>query len=72
MDDIVYSKDLYVILAAQPHMREVRHQLVFLCLIRASRANRGTVYCFQAHINDTLSLRDDPLLGKLSILQSPF
>lgn len=62
MHDIV--KYLYVISAAQLRMGKVRHQLVFLWLIRASSSTLGTVDCIPAHINDTLSLCDDPLLGK--------
>lgn len=61
MHDIVYGKYLYVISAAQLHMGKVRHQLVFLWLIRACSSSLGTVDCIPAHINDTLC--DDPLLG---------
>ncbi len=63
MHDIFYSKCLYVISAAQ-HMGKVQHQLVFLWLIRVRSSTLGTVDCIPAHINDTLSLCDDPLLGK--------
>lgn len=62
--DVFYSKYLYVISAAQAHMGKVWHQLVFLWLIRASSSTLGTVDCIPTHINDTLSLRDDPLSGK--------
>lgn len=72
MHDIFYSKYLYVITAAQPHMGKVRHQLVFLWLIRARTSTQGTVDGIPAHINGTLSLRDDPLSGNYSIVLSLF
>lgn len=64
MHDKVYAEYVYVISAAQLHRGKVRHQLVFLWLIRASSSSLGTVNYISALINDTLSLCDDPLLGK--------
>lgn len=72
LHDIVYTKYLYVISAAQLHMGKVRHHLVVVLLIRGSPPALGNVDCIPAHINDTLSPCDDPPLGRLKHGAIPF
>lgn len=70
--DMVYSKHLCVISAAQLHMGKVRRQLVVMLLIRGSTPTLGSVDCIPAHINDTLSPCDDPPLGRPKYRAIPF